>query len=100
MVRLRSVIVQQRIVELLAIQDVEADVGSSSTSNFASMAMTRARCSWVTMPFDNLDLAGALDGGLRQKALRLRAIEARMHAGDVVDACETRIQRGSTAHRQ
>ena len=38
------------------------------------------------MPFDNsLTLLRALDGGLGKKAFRLRAIEARMHAGDVVE---------------
>ena len=31
------------------------------------------------------NLAGAVDGGLRQKAFRLRAIESRMHAGDVIE---------------
>ncbi len=38
------------------------------------------------MPFDSsLTLLRALDGGLRQKTFRLRAIESRMHAGDVVE---------------
>ena len=38
------------------------------------------------MPFDNsLTLLARLDGGLRKKAFRLRAIESRMHAGDVVE---------------
>ena len=38
------------------------------------------------MPFDNsLHLAGALDVGLGEKTFRLRAIESRMHAGDVVE---------------
>ena len=38
------------------------------------------------MPFDNcLHLARALDLGLRQKTFRLRAIESRMHAGDIIE---------------
>ena len=38
------------------------------------------------MPFDNsLTLLAAFDGGLRQKTFRLRAIESRMDAGDVVE---------------
>ncbi len=31
------------------------------------------------------DFAGALDSGLREKTFRLRAIEARMHARDVIE---------------
>ena len=31
------------------------------------------------------DLAGVFDGGLCQKTFRLRAIEPRMHAGDVIE---------------
>ena len=38
------------------------------------------------MPFDSsLTLLVALDGGLRQKTLGLRAVESRMDAGDVVE---------------
>ena len=38
------------------------------------------------MPFDNcLTLLVRLIVGLRQKAFRLRAIESRMHAGDVIE---------------
>src|SRR6267378_6688024 len=32
------------------------------------------------------DLAGAPDGGLRKKAFRLRAVESRMHAREVVES--------------
>ena len=38
------------------------------------------------MPFDNSrTLLVAADGGLRKKTFRLRAIESRMHAGDIVE---------------
>ena len=38
------------------------------------------------MPFDNcLTLLVRLIVGLRQKTFRLRAIESRMHAGDVIE---------------
>src|ERR1700687_1440967 len=61
-------------------------VGSSSTSNFASMAITRARCSWVTMPFDNsLTLLVRRVSVFARNTSRLRAIESRMHAGYVVE---------------
>ena len=50
------------------------------------MAMTSARCSCVTMPFDSSrTLLRALDVGLGEKPFRLRAIESRMNAGDVVE---------------
>jgi len=39
--------------ELFAIEDVEPKRRSSSTSNFASIAMTTARCNGPSMPFDN-----------------------------------------------
>ena len=48
--------------------------------------MTSARCSCATMPFDNCrTLLVRLIVGLRQKTFRLRAIESRMHAGDVIE---------------
>ena len=61
-------------------------VGSSSTSNLASMAMVNARCTWVFMPLDNSRMrrlpvisvfASNADGPV--------AAESRMHAGDEVD---------------
>src|SRR6266849_1225727 len=73
-------------------------VGSSSTSNFASMAITKARCSWATIPFDN---------SLTLLALRMFVFArkpsafARSNRGctpaTYSSACETLTHRGSTA---
>src|SRR6266699_3917769 len=76
-------------------------VGSSSTSNLASIAMTSARCSCVTMPFDNsltllsqrievkqsqgIDFAFPADRGFPEKSFCFRAIESRMHAADIIE---------------
>ena len=61
-------------------------MGSSSTSNLASMAMTRARWSCATIPFDNSRiLLARRDIGLRQKTFCLPAVESRMHPGHVVE---------------
>src|ERR1700733_2228067 len=79
------VVVQQGIVELLAIQDVEAKRGlvqhqQSRVNSHDQGEMQLRHHALRQFP----DLAGTLDVGLRQKSLRLRAIESRMHTGDVV----------------
>ena len=61
-------------------------VGSSSTSRLRVDGHDQREVELGHHALRELpDLAGALDGGLRQEALRLRAIESRMHAGDVVE---------------
>ncbi len=81
-----EVVVQQRIVELLAIQDVEA---KRRLVQHQQSRVNRHDQSEVQLGHHALrqfpDLAGALDGGLRKKTFRLRAIESRMHAGDVIE---------------
>src|SRR6266480_3946929 len=73
-------------------------VGSSSTSNFASMAMTRARCSWATMPFDNcLTLLVRLMVVLARKPSAFARSNRGCTPATYSSICETRIQRGSTA---
>src|SRR5215471_4031335 len=73
-------------------------VGSSSTSRRASIAMIRARCNWVTMPFDSSRIL--LERGIAVLAKKASAW-ARWKRGCTPAtksrACETRIQRGSTA---
>src|SRR6266480_1046604 len=73
-------------------------VGSSSTSNFASMAMTRARCSWATMPFDNcLTLLVRLMVVLARKPSAFARSNRGCTPATYSSICETRIQRGNTA---
>ncbi len=81
-----EVVVQQRIVELLAIQDVEAERRlvqhqQSRVNGHDQSEVQLGHHALRQFP----DLAGAPDGGLREKTFRLRAIESRMHAGDVVE---------------
>src|SRR6266849_1148747 len=73
-------------------------VGSSSTSNLASIAITRARCSWVTMPFDNSRtlLARRMVVFARKPSAFARSNRGCTPA-TYSSACETLIQRGSTA---
>src|SRR5581483_3805555 len=73
-------------------------VGSSSTSSRASMAITRARWSWVTMPLDNsLTLLSGRIEVLVRKASAFARSKRGWTPATYSRACETRIQRGSTA---
>src|SRR5438477_575119 len=68
-------------------------VGSSSTSNLASMAMTRERCSWVTMPFDNsLTLLVRLMAVFARKPSAFARSKRGCTPTTYSSACETRIQ--------
>src|ERR1051325_1039586 len=73
-------------------------VGSSSTSSFASMAITSARCSCATIPFDSSRTLL-----LRRMSVFARSSSpfARRNCGRAPatksSGCETRSQRGSTA---
>ena len=81
-----EVVVQQRIVELLAIQDVEAERRLVQHQQFRVDGHDQREVQLGHHALRQFpDLAGALDGGLREKAFRLGAIESRMHAGDVVE---------------
>src|SRR5688572_1075382 len=73
-------------------------VGSSSTSSLASIAITSARCSCVTMPFDSsltrlVFLMSLRDRKCSQTSRRKRGCVAATNS----ISWETRIQRGSTA---
>src|SRR5918993_43187 len=73
-------------------------VGSSSTRSFASIAMTSARCSCVTMPFDSsftrlVFLMSLRDRKCSQTSRRKRGCVAETNS----ISCATRIHRGNTA---
>ena len=81
-----EVVVQQRIVELLAIQNVEAKRGLVEHQQFRVNGHDQSEVQLGHHALRQFpDLAGALDRGLGEKTFRLRAIESRMHAGDVVE---------------
>ncbi len=88
MVRLAiEVVIQQRIVELLAIQDVEAKRRLVQHQQFRVNGHDQSEVQLGHHALRQFpDLAGAPDGGLGKKTFRLRAIESRMHAGDVVES--------------
>ena len=81
-----EIIVQQRIVKLLAIENVEAQRRlvqhqQLRVDGHDQREMQLRHHALRQFP----DLAAALMVGLRQKTFRLRAIEARMDAGDVIE---------------
>ena len=81
-----EVVVQQRVVELLAIEDVEAERRLVQHQQLRVDGHDQGEVQLGHHALRQLpDLARALDGGPGQEALRLRAIESRMHAGDVVE---------------
>src|SRR5579862_4528126 len=80
-----EVVVQQRVVKLLAIKDVESQRGFIEHEQ---TCVDRHHQREVKLRDHALGefphFARVTDGGLRQKAFRLGAIEARVHALDVV----------------
>src|SRR2546421_10378276 len=81
-----EVVVQQRIVELLAIQDVEAECRLVQHQQSCIDGHDQGEVQLGHHALRQLpDLAAALDDGLCKKTFRLRAIEARMYAGDVIE---------------
>src|SRR5450631_2207372 len=82
-----EVVVQQGIVELLAIQDVEAE---GRLVQHQQLRVNGHDQGEVQLGYHALrqfpDLAGEVDACLRKKTFRLRAIESRMHAGDVFES--------------
>src|SRR6266849_7194367 len=81
-----EVVVQQRIVELLAKQDVEAKRRLVQHKQFRVNGHDKGEVQLGHHALRQLsDPAGALDGGFGKKTFCLRAIESRMHAGDVVE---------------
>src|SRR6266702_953841 len=81
-----EVVVQQRIVELLAIKDVEAKRRLVQHQQFRVNGHDQSEvqlCHHALRQFP--DLAGAPDVCLRKKTFRLRSIESRMHAGEIVE---------------
>src|SRR6266436_2975107 len=78
--------VQQRIVELLAIKEVEAKRVLVQHQQFRVNGHDQSEMYLGHHALRQLpDLTGAADVGLRQKTFRLRAIESRMHAGNVIE---------------
>src|SRR5882672_709304 len=81
-----EVVVQQGIVKMLAIQDVEAKrrlvQHQQSRVNGHNQSEVQLRHHTLRQ-FQ--DFSGRTDGGLCKKTFRLRAIESRMDAGDVVE---------------
>ena len=86
-VRLPSkIVVQQRIVELLAVQDVEAERGLVQQQELRVDGHHQREVQLGHHALRQFPhLARPLDRGLREEAFRLRAIESRMHARDVVE---------------
>ena len=81
-----KVVVQQRVVELFAIEDVEAKRRLVQYQQFRVNRHDQSEVQLGHHPLRQLpDPARALDRGLGKKTFRLRAIESRMHAGDVVE---------------
>src|SRR6266480_629607 len=73
-------------------------VGSSSTSNFASIAITSARCNCVTIPFDNCRtlLVGLISVRARKPSALVRS-NFGCTPWTQSSKCVTPIQRGKTA---
>ncbi len=81
-----EVVVQQRVVELLAEQDVQAEgrlvqQQQSRVDGHDQREVKLGHHALRQFP----DLAGGPDGGLRKKGFRSRTGESRMHAADVVE---------------
>ena len=81
-----EVVLQQALVELLAIEDVEAQRRLVQHQQFR---INRHDQGEVQLRHHALrqfpDLTGAPDGSLRKKTFSLGTIESRMHAGDVIE---------------
>src|SRR5207244_2590244 len=74
-------------------------VGSSNTSNFASMAMTRARCSWVTMPFDNSLIWGKAENRVERGRLACAVGPDNSEDAALFDTQIDAVQRDGCAER-
>src|ERR1700690_992670 len=82
-----EVIVQQRVVELLAIEDVEAERRlvehqQSGINGHDEREVELGPHSFRQFP----DFAVALDRSLREESLGLRPVESRMYSGDEVES--------------
>ena len=81
-----EVVAEQRIVELLAVEDVEPErrlvehQQPRVDRHDHREVQLRRPCPWRAP-----GPSARPDGGLRQEALRLGAVEPRVHAGDVVE---------------
>lgn len=81
-----EVVVQQRIVELLALQKVEAEGRLVKDQQLRIDGHDQREVKLGDHAFRQLpDLVGALDGSLRKKSFRLGAVKSWMDAGDVVE---------------
>src|ERR1700691_4928541 len=81
-----KVVVQQGIVELLAIQDVQTQRRLVQHQQSRVNRHDKSEVQFGHHPLRQFPhLAAAPDGGLRQKTFRLGTIESRMHAGDLVE---------------
>src|SRR6516165_5548661 len=81
-----EVVVQQRIVELLAIENVQPKCRLVEHQQFGVNGHHEREVQLRYHAFRQFpDLAVALDRGLPKKTLRLRAVESRMHSGEVVE---------------
>src|ERR1700681_3567166 len=82
-----EVVIQQRIVELLAIQNIQAKRRLVQHQQFRVNGHDQGEMQLRHHALRQFpDLAGTPDGGLRKKAFRLRAVESRMHAREVVES--------------
>src|SRR6267142_1167678 len=80
-----EVVVQQRIVELLAIQDVQTKRRLVQHQQFRVNGHDQGEMQLRDHALRQFpDLVGATDACLRKKTFRLRAIESRMHAREVI----------------
>ena len=81
-----EVVVQQSIIELLAIQDVEAERRLVQHQQFRVDGHDQSEVQLGHHALGQIpDPAGAGNGGFRKKTFRLGAIEPRMHTGDVIE---------------
>src|SRR6185437_9960960 len=81
-----EVVIQQRIVELLAIQNIQAKRGLVQHQQFRVNGHDQGEMQLRHHALRQFpDLAGAPDGGFRKKAFGLGAVESRVHAGEVIE---------------
>src|ERR1700730_2247047 len=82
-----EVVIQQRIVELLAIENIQGQGGLVQHQQFRINGHDQSEvqlCHHALRQFPHL--AGEPDGGLGEKTFCLRAIESRMHAREVIES--------------
>src|SRR5580704_141396 len=81
-----EVVVQQRVIELLAIKDVEAERGLIQNQQSRVDGHNQSEVKLSHHALRQFPHLGPLrDGSLCQKSLRLGAIKSGMHTGDIIE---------------